>query len=227
MCLSTSGHMRLHGTLSMTDWLIALGYRVTNSASLPMAQTGAWRFREPTSRTSGSSLASSVNADWLAEPANSPALPAGAARCGAAGGGAGRTHTAVQTRQKDQTDMPGRRHKTSHTAPTQPSGAGDSFPQASVVVAECKAAHAYLTPSDLAKMWRVSHDKVLAFIRTGELVAFNVASAGARRPRFRIPLAAAKEFEARRSACESARRHSPSPACHTVGKRPSPPTTYF
>jgi hypothetical protein len=86
MCLSTSGHMRLHGTLSMTDWLIALGYRVTNSASLPMAQTGASRFREPTSRTSRSSPASSVNADWLEEPANSPALAAGAARRGAAAG---------------------------------------------------------------------------------------------------------------------------------------------
>ena len=123
--------------------------------------------------------------------------------------------------------MPGRSNKTLHADSRRPSTAGGSFPQASVAAAGCNAAHAYLTPSDLAAIWRVSHDKILEFIRTGELVAFNVASAGARRPRFRIALDAVKEFEARRSACDSARRHSHSPARHAVGKRPSPPTTYF
>jgi len=42
------------------------------------------------------------------------------------------------------------------------------------------------TPPELAKLWRVSPDKILAFIRRGELRAFNVASRRRGRPRFRI-----------------------------------------
>jgi len=85
----------------------------------------------------------------------------------------------------------------------------------------------FLTPAELAAIWRVSHDKVLEFIRTGELAAFNVASSRSRRPRFRIALAAVTEFEARRSACDSARRLPPALTRRTVGKRLPQPHRYF
>lgn len=57
----------------------------------------------------------------------------------------------------------------------------------------------YLTPPELAKRWRIKPDRVLVLIRSGELRAFDVASRGARRPRFRIPPDAIIEFENRRN----------------------------
>jgi len=56
------------------------------------------------------------------------------------------------------------------------------------------------TPAKLAERWGVKVDKVHGFIRNGELVAINVASSLAGRPRWRIPLEAVRQFEERRSA---------------------------
>lgn len=53
----------------------------------------------------------------------------------------------------------------------------------------------YLSPKQVARMWGISHDKILEFIRTGELPAFNVAAESSRRPRYKITLAAVKQFE--------------------------------
>ncbi|MFM7135646.1 MAG: helix-turn-helix domain-containing protein [Planctomycetota bacterium] len=77
--------------------------------------------------------------------------------------------------------------------------AKDSPPSEHPKVAAADAAVTYLSPKQVAAMWGTSHDKVLAFIRTGELQAFNVASRPTGRPRFRITLAAVKAFEERRS----------------------------
>lgn len=57
-----------------------------------------------------------------------------------------------------------------------------------------------LTPPALAKRWGITPEKVIAFIRRGELRAFDVASPGSKRPRYRILLDAVCEFEHRRSA---------------------------
>lgn len=56
------------------------------------------------------------------------------------------------------------------------------------------------TPAILAERWGVKIDKVHGFIRSGELVAINVASSDSSRPRWRIPLEAVRQFEQRRSA---------------------------
>jgi hypothetical protein len=58
-------------------------------------------------------------------------------------------------------------------------------------------------------MWGISHDKVLEFIKTGELEAFNVASTRSRRPQFKIPLAALKHFQERRSGRDPTRSLPP------------------
>ena len=53
----------------------------------------------------------------------------------------------------------------------------------------------YLTPPELAKLWRVSPEKVIAMIRGGQLAAVNLASRGSRRPRYRISRDAIRAFE--------------------------------
>ena len=62
-----------------------------------------------------------------------------------------------------------------------------------------------LTPPALAKRWGITPEKIIAFIRRGELRAFDVASPGSNRPRFRIPADAVVEFENRRSAKQPAK----------------------
>ncbi len=57
-----------------------------------------------------------------------------------------------------------------------------------------------LTPPELAKRWRVKPARDIAWIRSGELRAFDVSSRpGMGRPRYRIPQDAILEFENRRS----------------------------
>jgi hypothetical protein len=56
-----------------------------------------------------------------------------------------------------------------------------------------------LTPPQLAKRWGVSPDKVLAWIRSGELRASNIAKRAGGRPRYLIDPAEAEAFWARRS----------------------------
>lgn len=128
---------------------------------------------------------------------------------------------------REKHTMPGRRYAAPQAKQTLLSAEGATFPQEAHVLADCRTAHAYLTPAELAAIWRVSHDKVLEFIRTGELTAFNVASSRSRRQRFRIALAAVTEFEARRSACDAARRLSPALTRRTIGKRSPQPHNYF
>jgi hypothetical protein len=53
----------------------------------------------------------------------------------------------------------------------------------------------YFVPRDLTKRWGVCVDKVLRFIQTGELRAFNVASQESRRPRYRISMEEVRRFE--------------------------------
>jgi hypothetical protein len=87
---------------------------------------------------------------------------------------------------------------------------------------------AFLNPAQVAEMWGVSHDKVLEFIRTGELEAFNVASKKSRRPQFKIPLAALQAFQERRSGRDPARSLPPPPSRRSPRKPSSPATRdYF
>ncbi len=71
-----------------------------------------------------------------------------------------------------------------------------------------------LTPPELAARWHCKPETVIAAIRRGELLAFNLASPGCRRPRYRISPEAIEEFERRRSVAVRTkivrtRRHLP------------------
>ncbi len=57
-----------------------------------------------------------------------------------------------------------------------------------------------LTPPLLAKHWGIKPDRVIAFIKAGHLAAFNVASDGSTRARWRISWDAVVAFENSRSA---------------------------
>ena len=58
-----------------------------------------------------------------------------------------------------------------------------------------------ISPAEIAERYHVGLNKVLEWIRTGELVAINVArSADTQRPRWRVPIEALADFERRRSA---------------------------
>ena len=57
----------------------------------------------------------------------------------------------------------------------------------------------YLTPPQIATRLRVSPDKIVAWIRSGELRAFNVASEKAMSPRWRVAEADLQTFLDRRS----------------------------
>ena len=80
----------------------------------------------------------------------------------------------------------------------------------------------FLSPSEVAAMWGVAHDKVLEFIKTGELAAFNVASKRSSRPQFRVTLAAVKAFQERRSGRDPARSAPPVTPRRTSSKKPQP-----
>ena len=56
-----------------------------------------------------------------------------------------------------------------------------------------------LTPPEVARQWGVSIDKVLTFIRTGELRAVNFATRLSGRPRYRIDINDLRDFEQRRA----------------------------
>lgn len=57
----------------------------------------------------------------------------------------------------------------------------------------------YFTPPQLSKRWRCKPSTVIAAIKRGDLRAFNLASPGCTRPRFRISPEAVAEFELRKS----------------------------
>jgi hypothetical protein len=56
-----------------------------------------------------------------------------------------------------------------------------------------------MTPPQLAQRWGVDPDKVLAFIRNGELRAMNLAISPTGRPRYRILMTEVERFEAARA----------------------------
>lgn len=84
----------------------------------------------------------------------------------------------------------------------------------------------FLNPAQVAKMWGISHDKVLEFIRSGELEAFNVASRRSSRPQFKIARAALHAFQERRSGRGPARATPPA-SRRAARKSPSPGHEYF
>lgn len=55
-----------------------------------------------------------------------------------------------------------------------------------------------LTPAEVAKSWGVSPDKVVRFIRSGELKAIDISQKRDKRPRYRIDPADVEAFEAAR-----------------------------
>lgn len=57
----------------------------------------------------------------------------------------------------------------------------------------------YLTPPEIAKLLRVRGDKVLAWIRSGQLVAFNVAEKVNGRPKYRVARGELEAFIQRRA----------------------------
>lgn len=85
----------------------------------------------------------------------------------------------------------------------------------------------YFSPAELAAMWGVAHDKVLEFIKTGELEAFNVASKRSRRPQFKVTLAAVKAFQERRSGRDPARAVPPVSPRRSSSKKSQPTTRKF
>lgn len=56
-----------------------------------------------------------------------------------------------------------------------------------------------LTPPEVARQWRIKHDKVLTWIRSGELRAINVATKPSGRPSYRIDPDDLKAFADRRA----------------------------
>lgn len=56
-----------------------------------------------------------------------------------------------------------------------------------------------LTPPEVARQWGVSVDKVLTWIRSGELRAVNLATRLSGRPRYRIDINDLRDFEQRRA----------------------------
>lgn len=60
-----------------------------------------------------------------------------------------------------------------------------------------------LSPPELAKRWGISPDKVLSWIRSGELRAMNAATRRGGRPRFLIDEQDIAAFEARRAVAAS------------------------
>ena len=82
-------------------------------------------------------------------------------------------------------------------------------------------------PRDLALRWGVCVDKVLNFIRSGELRAFNVAAKNSKRPRYRIPLESVRQFEEQTRA--AAVPEAPAAPARRRKRVPATPTrrTYF
>jgi hypothetical protein len=63
----------------------------------------------------------------------------------------------------------------------------------------CNTARRKLTPPDVAAIYGVSPDKVLAWIRSGELRAINAATSQSGRPRYLVDLDDLNSFEERRT----------------------------
>jgi len=64
----------------------------------------------------------------------------------------------------------------------------------------------HLTPAQLAKRWGVDRDKILGWIRSGELSAIDTVAKQGGRPRYRVAVEAVLAFEQRRSVQPPPRR---------------------
>jgi hypothetical protein len=78
----------------------------------------------------------------------------------------------------------------------------------------------WITPPQYAKELAVKDATVLSWIRSGELVAINVANPGTTRPRFRIHRSEAVAFEQRRLA-------SPAPKIQRRRRQPEGIIEFF
>lgn len=87
----------------------------------------------------------------------------------------------------------------------------------------------HFVPRELATRWGVCVDKVLNFIRSGELQAFNVASKTSKRPRYRISISEVERFEQETRAAASPVQTPPeAPRRRRDSTRSgSAPKTYF
>lgn len=65
--------------------------------------------------------------------------------------------------------------------------------------------HGYTT-GELAARWRIGQDKILSWIRSGELLAVNVATTTLGRARFVVTPESVAEFERRRSSAPPPRQ---------------------
>jgi len=63
-----------------------------------------------------------------------------------------------------------------------------------------------LTPPEVARRWRIRHDKVLTWIRSGELRAINVATKPDGRPSYRVDPDDLRAFANRRAVATSPRQ---------------------
>ena len=77
----------------------------------------------------------------------------------------------------------------------------------------------YLTPPEVAKRLRIRPDKVLAWIRSGELTAIDVSESQGGRPRWRVSEADLQDFLKRRQS-------QPAPK-QTRRRREKPRKSYF
>ena len=83
-------------------------------------------------------------------------------------------------------------------------------------------------PRELAARWGVCVDKVLNFIRAGELRAFNLASKTSKRPRYRISVAEVERFEQEtRAAAAPAQTPPEAPRRRNAVQATPAPKTYF
>ena len=85
-------------------------------------------------------------------------------------------------------------------------------------------ATSYLTPPQIAERYGVDPQKIISWIRRGELRALNVAAVTGGRPRYRISPADLAIFEASRSVQPPAprvRRRRIDPAIHQFFQRPA------
>ncbi|MCA8995034.1 MAG: helix-turn-helix domain-containing protein [Planctomycetaceae bacterium] len=77
------------------------------------------------------------------------------------------------------------------------------------------------TPPELAQEWGVSPDKILDWIRSGELPAMNLAATQNGRPRYRIDQDGIDTFKRRRA------NHSPTPKQTRKRKPPADVIEFF
>jgi hypothetical protein len=87
-----------------------------------------------------------------------------------------------------------------------------------ILMAALMAVRRKLTVPQLARQWGVAPNKVLEWIRRGELRAINLASSDSQRPRWAIDLADIEAFERSREA---------TPAVPRVRRKRAPETKDF